>query len=246
MQSNAKRRQLRTDAVVLDATNGGSYSGLVVIGYTDGGMPLYERGCTSNCTDDAVAVVDGIFPEDDVDGGEEDQASYAYECASDQYCNTNPPGNSFKKYWTFIGMCRRGVDCPSDAYDETNVSYVMGDQVVMTSGYLNGKVIGSISCYTVGMRASGGIMSNNNTVLVPYAYEVETSQVSAASVFLPRLEERILLNLADALMSCIGGGRVDDEAGFDVQGIDSKPDEVAVTEGEDGHYLFRSSFRSAC
>jgi hypothetical protein len=78
-------------------------------------------------------------------------------------------------------------------------------------------------------------MTSNSTVIVTYAYEVETSQVSAAGIFLPRLEDRILLNLADALMPCLGGGRVDDDARFDVQGIDSTPDEVAVTEGEHGH-----------
>ena len=244
MHAYAKRRRLRTDAVVQDDSDGGSYSRLVAVGYTDGGIPLYEGGCTSNCTDDVVAVVDGILREDNVDG-EEDQASYAYECASDQYCNTHPPGNSFDYNWTFVGMCRGDVDCPTDAYDETNESYVTGDQVAITSGYLNGKVIGSISCHTGGMGVSSGIMTNNSTVLVPYAYEVETSQVSTAGIFLPRLEERILLNLADALMSCLGGGRVNDETLFDVQGIDSTPDEVAVTEGEDGHYPFRSTFRTA-
>jgi hypothetical protein len=46
----------------------GGYSGLVVVGYTDGSIPFYERECTSNCTDDVVAVVDGILREDDVDG----------------------------------------------------------------------------------------------------------------------------------------------------------------------------------
>jgi hypothetical protein len=43
-------------------------------------------------------------------------------------------------------MCRGDVDCPSDAYDETNVSYVTRDQILITSGYLNEKVIESISC----------------------------------------------------------------------------------------------------
>jgi hypothetical protein len=75
-------------------------------------------------------------------------------------------------------------------------------------------------------------MTMNSTVLVPYAYEVETSRVSTADVFLPRLEEQILLNLADTLMSCLGGGQAQDGVRFDVRGIESSPDDVTVTEGE--------------
>ncbi|KAL3815669.1 hypothetical protein ACHAXA_006562 [Cyclostephanos tholiformis] len=227
MHANAKRRRLRTDAVVPDVTDGGSYTELVVVGYTDGGIPLYEKERTSNVTDDVVA--DGGIHLDDVDG-EEDQASYAYECASEQYCNAYAPGNSFDYGWTFVGMCGGDGDCPLDAFDESSESYVTGDRVAISSDYLNRKVIGSISCPVV--EASGGIATNNVTVLVSYAYEVETSQVSTVDIVLPRLEERLLLTLADTLMSCLGTRQVgNEEARYDVQGIESTPDDVAITEG---------------
>jgi hypothetical protein len=235
MQAITKRRRLRTDAIVPADTDSGSYSELVVIGYTERGIPLYEKECTSgdndqsygsNCTD---VVDDGTLPDVDVDvDGERDAASYyAYECASDRYCNAHAPGNSFDLGWAFVGACRADVDCP-DAYDESSTSYGTGDKVAIGSDYLNGKVIGSISCPVNG---SSGVMENENTVLVSFAYEVETSQVSTADVFLPRLEEQVLLNLADTLLSCLGG-QMADEARFDARGIDSRSDDVAVTEGE--------------
>jgi hypothetical protein len=124
------------------------------------------------------------------------------------------------------------VDCP-DAYDATCESYVTGDKVAVSSDYMNGKVIGSVSCPRGGgEESSDDLMTMNSTVLVPYAYEVETSRVSTADVFLPRLEEQILLNLADTLMSCLGGGQAQDGVRFDVRGIESSPDDVTVTEGE--------------
>jgi hypothetical protein len=72
-------------------------------------------------------------------------------------------------------------------------------------------------------------------------YEVETYEVITADIFLPRLEEQILLNLVDSLMSCLSG---DDSAGanndvnskYDIQGIDSSPDDVAINEGKRNIY----------
>ena len=249
MHANTKRRRLRTgtDAVVPDNDGGQSYSELVVIGYTERGIPLYEKKClsndnanpyASNCTDVAVEDVD-------VDGDEGgDPTSYAYECVSK--CNTNAPGNSYNLGWTFVGTCQMDVDCP-DAYDVTNKSYVTGDMVAVSSDYMNGRVIGSVSCPRGG--ASGNeLMKKNSTVFVPYAYEVETSQVSTADVFLPRLEEQILLNLADTLMSCLGGGQTEGGVRFDVRRIESSPDDVAVTEGENyfSAHISRSCYEITC
>ena len=239
MHANAKRRRLRTgtDAVVPDNDGGQSYSELVVIGYTERGIPLYEKKCLSNdnanpysgdCTDD-VAVEDvDVDGDGDGDGDGGDTTSYAYECVSN--CNTHDPGNSYDLGWTFVGTCRMDADCP-DAYDANDESYVTGDKVAVSSDYMNGKVIGSVSCPR-GEESSDDLMKKNSTVLVPYAYEVETSKVSTADVFLPRLEEQILLNLADTLMSCLGGGQAQDGVRFDVRGIESSPDDVTVTEGE--------------
>ena len=89
---------------------------------------------------------------------------------------------------------------------------------------------------------------------MPFVYEVETSSVSSANIFLPRLEEQILLNLADRMMDCFVSGGEDEDAGVDegdeggsrsfllrrrrlnsayaVKGILSHPQDVAVTEGE--------------
>ncbi|KAL3780589.1 hypothetical protein ACHAW5_006407 [Stephanodiscus triporus] len=234
MQAIMKRRRLRTDAIVPADTDGGSYSNLVVVGYTERGIPLYERGCTSgdndqpyasNCTD----VVDGNPPDEadvDADGERDDASYYAYECASDRYCNAHAPGNSFDLGWAFVGACRADADCP-DAYEESDTSYATGDKVAIASDYLNGKVIGSISCPVDG---SSEVMKNENAVLVTFAYEVETSHVFTPDVFLPRLEEQVLLNLADTLLSCLGG-QMADEARFVARGIESTSDDVAVTEG---------------
>ena len=77
--------------------------------------------------------------------------------------------------------------------------------------------------------------NNGTSIIVPYIYEVETSRVVTADIFLPRLEEQILLNLVDSLMSCLGG---DDNAAsdvnskYDIQGIDSIPDDVAINDGK--------------
>lgn len=191
-------------------------------------------------------------------------SSYAYSCVSDRYCNTNllgathPPGNLLGLGWEFDGHCERYADCPPD-YDEgraTAQGYENGDRATITSDYLNGKVIGSISC--PGPRGGLGWASGGKTdrwgdgdrVVTQYVYEVESSEASTASVFLPRLEEQILLSLADRMMSCLGGerallreGRIarrsrgralgeDGGAEFSVGGIASSPDDVAVSEGE--------------
>jgi len=189
-------------------------------------------------------------------------ASYAYECTSDRYCNTNslgttyPPGNLLGLGWTFNSTCQKYIDCPA-AYIQSRAEaqlYDNGDRVTISSDYLNAKVIGSISCSNTAaalstIQSQGGYTEeDDNIVLVPFVYEVESSQVSTASVFLPRLEEQILLNLADSMMPCLGGGRTlrenqfvrrnrvlngeEKEAEFAVGGIMSKPDDVSVNEGE--------------
>lgn len=276
-----KRRRLRTDAVVpgsggSDATISGessntsntlNYSQLVVVGYTDRGIPLYDKKCLSNdnirpysdsCTD-TTAAEDAKSDENDRDVGEGGNnngsssaaaaaAYYKYECISDRSCNTYDPGNNLDLGWTFIGICQYNSNCP-DAYNtSTNSStyYSTGDVVSVSSDYLNNNIIGSISCPTTDHGSSNSTMvdsssmsmqsqNDSTSIIVPYLYEVETTQVISADIFLPRLEEQILLNLADSLMSCLDG---DDSAAndvnskYDIQGIDSSPDDVAINEGK--------------
>ena len=273
-----KRRRLRTDAVVPgggDATNGGessnntliNYSQLVVVGYTDRGIPLYDKKCLSNdnirpysdsCAD-ATAAENENGDENDRDvGGDEGGATngstagaaayHKYECTSNRYCNTHNPGNNLDLGWIFIGTCRYDSNCP-DEYNATNTNsstyYKIGDEVSVSSDYLNNNIIGSISCPTIEHGSNNSTMldnsmsmqsqNNGTSIIVPYLYEVETSRVVTADIFLPRLEEQILLNLVDSLMSCLGG---DDNAAsdvnskYDIQGIDSIPDDVAINDGK--------------
>jgi hypothetical protein len=282
-----KRRRLRTDAVVpgsgSDTTIGGgesstnntsiNYSQLVVVGYTDRGIPLYDKKCLSNdnvhpysdsCNDDATTAAAEKANSDENDrdvgeGGDDSNGSssssggagayYTYECISNRYCNTHNPGNNLNLGWTFIGTCQyNNGNCP-DAYNATTNSstyYKIGDVVYVSSDYLNNNIIGSISCPTIEHERnnSNSTMvdtSNSTSIIVPYLYEVETYEVITADIFLPRLEEQILLNLVDSLMSCLSG---DDSAGanndvnskYDIQGIDSSPDDVAINEGKRNIY----------
>ena len=59
-----------------------------------------------------------------------------------------------------------------------------GDVVVIPSDYFNDQVIGFISCPNARVSSTSSTVAstNDNEVLVPYAYEVETSLVSNAKV----------------------------------------------------------------
>lgn len=283
-----KRRRLRTDAVVpgsggSDATISGessntsntlNYSQHVIVGYTDRGIPLYDKKCVSNdnsCTD-TTAAEEANSDENDRDvgeGGNNNGSSaaagaavyYTYECISDRYCNTHDPGNNLDLGWTFIGICQYNSNCP-DAYNAiTNSStyYSTGDAVSVSCDYLNNNIIGSISCPTTDYGSSNSTtvdssmsmqsQDDSTSIIVPYLYEVETTQVISADIFLPRLEEQILLNLADSLLSCLDG---DDSAAndvnskYDIQGIDNSPNDVAINEGKKKYiYVFHSLRRFA-
>jgi hypothetical protein len=69
--------------------------------------------------------------------------------------------------------------------------------------------------------------------LVTYAYEVETSQVTDANTFLPRLEGQILSNLAASMLSwCLQDERLRRKlVEYGVSGIESFPMDVPVTGG---------------
>jgi len=106
-------------------------------------------------------------------------ASYAYKRTSDRYCNTYPPVNSLGLEWTVNGTCQAYIDCPELYYDvkAEEEDYLEGDFVVILSDYLNDQVIGSISCPNAKLSSTSSTAAhtNGNEVLVPYAYEVETS-----------------------------------------------------------------------
>ena len=202
-------------------------------------------------------------------------ASYTYKCTSNQnqYCNSHSPGNSLGLGWTLTGTCDYQdtfslgamLLCPP-TFDPTKAQsdgYVEGDAVMISSDELNGRVVGSVSCPSSSSATTNTSTKENGSneaaredadIVVPFVYEVETSQVSSANIFLPRLEEQILLNLADRMMDCFVSGGEDEDAdvgegdeggsrsfllrrrrlnsAYAVKGILSHPQDVAVTEGE--------------
>lgn len=161
--------------------------------------------------------------------------------------------------------------CPP-TFDPTKAQsdgYVEGDAVMISSDELNGRVVGSVSCPSSSSATTNTSTKENGSneaaredadIVVPFVYEVETSSVSSANIFLPRLEEQILLNLADRMMDCFVSGGEDEDAdvgegdeggsrsfllrrrrlnsAYAVKGILSHPQDVAVTEGE---FLFFSA-----
>lgn len=223
------------------ASSSSSQQQLVLLGYDENDSPIYKKPCLSNDNDEPYkdnCTVSHIF------GSSE---SYSYECTTEKYCNSHAPGNSHDLGWTFFGACDIILSCP-DPYDEAKADkgeYVLGDQTMISSDYLDGNQIGSISCPGV---SSNGEKSNQTVVLVPYVYEVETSQVSSADIFLPQLEENILLNLAGSMMNCASGRKLmsnnswmssimqrflsSDNVQCSAIGIKSRPEDVAVPGGE--------------
>lgn len=225
---------------------------LVLLGYDENDSPIFKRPCLSNDNDEPYkdnCTASHIF-------GTKSSESYTYECTTEQYCNSHAPGNSHDLGWTFVGTCDIILSCP-DPYDESKADkgeYVLGDQTMISGDYLDGNEIGSISCPGVSSNSqnnNGDETSVETVVLVPYVYEVETSQVSTADDFLPQLEERILLNLADSMMSCTTNTRrklpkevswmksimqrflsANQGVQCSVRGIESRPEDVAIAGGE--------------
>ena len=157
-------------------------------------------------------------------GGEgEEEVWYEYECV-DEYCNVHPPGSSSSSYgsggsssggssqesWTYIDTCLPTSTCPPP-YDQSLADtdqYKIGNVTSISSNTLNSNVVTSLICPATTTTASGGDEEETSTsteeeVVVPYVYTVEsTSDVNSAYIFLPRLEEQILFNLANNMMSC--------------------------------------------
>ena len=252
-RTTTRRRLTKTANVPTLSSTASSAAGnssqqqLVLLGYDKNASPIYKRPCLSNDNDEPYknnCTISHIF------GSSE---SYTYECTTEQYCNSHPPGNTHDLGWTFVGACDVVLTCP-DPYDEAKAEeggYVLGDQTMVSSDHINGNEIGSISCPGESSNqqdnTESDITQEEIVALVPYVYEVETSQVSTASDFLPRLEERILLNLADSMMKCTSRRKLPggtwmrsmmqrfmnaDPAQFNVRGIESNPDDVVFAEGE--------------
>ncbi len=217
------------------------------MGYDENDSPIYKKPCLSNDNDEPYknnCTTSLIF------GSGNSSESNSYECTTEQYCNSHAPGNSHDLGWTFVGTCDIILSCP-DPYDEAKADkgeYVLGDQTMISSDYLDGNEIGSITCPGVASKQQNGSgESKEIVVLVPYVYEVETSRVSTTDAFLPQLEETILLNLAASMMSCNSRRKLQGESWMSsfmqrflnteqvqcsVRGIESRPDDVAIMGGE--------------
>jgi len=188
---------------------------------------------------------------------------YSYECNEEEDCNEYPPGNSQGLGWVYVGNCKRDIDCPS-VYNE-DTEYSKGDKTSISSGALNSQVTTSVSCpgfersqEKSDTNKNDGEVNDENSVVVPYVYGVD-STVTNANVFLPRLEEQILSNLANSMMTCLDGDRklvttdmkekdmmlrrrvlkndmivrkLESAAEFSVGGIESAPTDVAIDGGK--------------
>jgi hypothetical protein len=160
------------------------------------------------------------------------------ECEDKSICNENIPGasSSVDDGWKLIGGCKAGHICNAVEFDTSraaNDEYDGGDEVFTRIGYDYG-AIGDIidSVYCPGSR---GVDSSDEATktLVTYAYEVETSQVTDANTFLPRLEGQILSNLSASMLSwCLKDERLRRRLEeYGVLGIESFPMDVPVTGG---------------
>ena len=174
------------------------------------------------------------------EGGDSTDLVYTYECSRPRLCNEAAPYES-DRAWDLTGSCvpssaGYGVGCPEEYswYDW----YGRGDSVSVSVDGLNSDLVDSLTCPDGDSGAGEGV--------VTYVYEVESRLVSDPKVFLPRLEESILLNLAGYMLGCleeIDARRL--ETAFEPRGIDSKPDDVAVLEGKRHIYpsmSFETSF----
>lgn len=105
----------------------------------------------------------------------------------------------------------------------------------------------SISCplQNGGSDSTGfQFQDDSNEIVVKYAYEVETKNVSNTDSFLPQLEEQLLVELADAMMPCLQQkGRKLNRVGTtnalhrmlqdgECIGVKSSPADAETTEGE--------------
>ena len=244
-----------------------------IIGYDSEGNPIYEEPCYSNdnlnphatnCTEVPTSSPTGVNAASgsEEEDGENATKYYAYECNEEEACNEYPPGNSQGLGWVYVGNCKRDIDCPS-VYNE-NTEYSKGDKTSISSDTLNSLVTTSVSCPGFGSQegndTNDGEVNDENSVIVPYIYGVE-STVTNANVFLPRLEEQILSNLANSMMTCLDGNRrllvttdmkeekdmmlrrrvlknemiirkLESAAEFSVSGIESAPADVAIDGGK--------------
>ena len=242
-----------------------------IIGYDSEGNPIYEEPCYSNdnlnphatnCTEVPTSSPTGVnAASGSEEEGENATEYYTYECNEEEDCNEYPPGNSQGIGWVYVGNCKLDIDCPS-VYNE-DTEYSKGDKTSISSDTLNSQVTTSESCpgfesSEEGNEANDGEVNDENSVVVPYVYGVD-STVTNANVFLPRLEEQILSNLAGSMMSCHDGNRklvttdmkekgmmlrrhvlknemtvrkLEGSAEFSVGGIESAPADVAIDRGK--------------
>ena len=216
-------------------------SALTLMGYDKNGDPIYDEPCYSNDNPDPHKTNCTKSPTPTP--GSEAQGlgkyntplDYTYECTENgrNECNVNTPGNTQDVGWTYVGQCLTDVDCP-DRYDESGtIEYEVGDLTSVSSDVLNDQVLTFISCPNFVDEETGEIdeedkeandNDDENTVIVSYAYKVESARASNAGVFLPRLEEQILLNLATDMCDI----EEEDDVGFVVTGIQSTPDDTPV------------------
>jgi len=241
-----------------------------IIGYDSEGNPIYEEPCYSNdnlnphatnCTEVPTSSPTGInAASGSEEEGENATEYYAYECDEEEACNEYPPGNSQGLGWVYVGNCKRDIDCPS-VYNE-DTEYSKGDKTSISSDALNSQVTTSVSCPGFESQEEKSDTNDDevkeNSVVVPYVYGVD-STVTNANVFLPRLEEQILSNLANSMMTCLDTNRklvttdmkekgimlrrrvlkndmtvrkLEDAAEFSVGGIESAPTDVAIDGGK--------------
>lgn len=164
------------------------------------------------------------------DGAPPDLA-YTYSCSRPRLCNGAAPYES-SRAWDLTGACVPSSPAGEDGCPEEyrwHAWYGRGESVSVSVGELNSDLVESLSC-PAGSGGEGAAAAE----VVTYAYEVESRLASDPEVFLPRLEESILLNLADNMLGCLGEGdgrRLESAAAaFGPRGIDSAPDDVALLE----------------
>ena len=166
--------------------------------------------------------------------GEPVDLAYTYACTRPRLCNEAAPYES-SRAWDLTGACvpssqGDGERCP-DKYTWYDW-YGRGEAVSVSVDGLNSDLVESMSC-----PADGGTGAESTIEeVITYAYEVESRFVSDPVLFLPRLEESILLNLGGSLLGCleeIDGRRLESViTAFEPRGIDSSPDDVALLEGK--------------
>mmetsp|Transcript_14126 Transcript_14126/g.23188 ORF Transcript_14126/g.23188 Transcript_14126/m.23188 type:complete len:841 (+) Transcript_14126:122-2644(+) len=171
-----------------------------------------------------------------------------HRCVDNSTCNDNVPG---AEGWELIGGCKAGRICNAVEFDTSkaaNEEYNNGDEVFTIIGFDYGTIssTGAGEENTAGRENDDAIVSiycpasqgvdgsdKGTKTLITYAYEVETTQVTDASTFLPRLEGEITSNLASSMLSwCLKDARLRRRLGqYGVSGIESFPVDVPVPGG---------------